>query len=240
VTKPRAIIERRSWISVGLVFCLGGCALTSKGQAVSPRYFSPVMEGTTPRETSDGSVLELRIGRIEAASHLEQRMSFRTGPAELGYYEDRLWSSEPSEYLRDALEQELFERRKIVRLISGAGMTLDVELTAFEEIRSAGAVRLSIRYALHDDRRALVERTLVLERALPGGAGADAAERIAQALGGALASAVSQLSDDVARRLATIPPNPSGTPPVTEPPAALPSSSNAPGSKPPVGSLVPR
>jgi ABC-type uncharacterized transport system auxiliary subunit len=233
VTKSGGIIERRRWISVCLVLCLGGCALTSKGQAVSPRYFSPVMEGATPRETSDGSVLELRIGRIEAAAHLEQRMSFRTGPAELGYYEDRLWSSEPSEYLRDALEQELFERRKFVRLISGAGMTLDVELTAFEEVRSADAVRLSIRYTLHDDRRTIVERTLVLERALPGGAGADAAERIARALGGALASAVSQIGDDVARRLATTPPNPCGTLPVTEQPGALPSSSNAPGSKPP-------
>jgi len=213
-------------LAVALLLFFGGCALTSKGEAVSPRYFSPVVESATPSETSDGSSLELRIGRIDAASHLEQRMSFRTGAAELGYYEDRLWSSEPSDYLREALEQELFERRKIVRLISGAGMTLDVELAAFEQLRDAGTVRLSIRYALHDDRRTLVERTLVLERALPGADGADAAERVAQGLGGALSIAVSQISDDVARRLAA-PPNPCGTTPATEQPAAAPSSSNS-------------
>lgn len=228
MTASRAVsAARASWLCVGLVFFCG-CALTSKGEAISPRYFSPVLESAASGATSDGAALELRIGRIEAAAHLEERMSFRTGAAELGYYEDRLWSSEPSEYLRDALEHELFERRKMVRLISGAGTTLEVDLTAFEELRGADAVRLSIRYVLHDDRRTLVERTLVLEQALPRGDRADPAERIAQALGGALSIAVSRISDDVARRLATAPPNPCGTTPAPEPPAAVPSSSNSP------------
>jgi cholesterol transport system auxiliary component len=187
-----------------LALFYAGCALTSKGEAISPRYFSP----ETPAANSAGAApvagppLDLRLGQVEAASHLEERMSYRLQASEVGYYDDRRWTEEPSEYLRRALEQELFERRHLRRIVSGPASTLDVELTAFEELRDPRPhVRLALHFTLHDDRQASLERSVVVE--LPLAAGQDRAAEVAAALGSALTIAVARVSDAVIKQLPT-------------------------------------
>src|SRR6185503_11724326 len=101
-----------------------------------------------------GPPLALRLGQVEAASHIDERFAYRLEPSELSYYEERRWTEAPERYLRRALERELFQRRAIRRIVSGPGTTLDVELTALEELRSAPArVRLALSFSLHDDRQ---------------------------------------------------------------------------------------
>lgn len=185
-----------------------GCALTSRGATITPRYFSPTVEekaGTAPPDAARAPAAELRLGQIEAASHLEERMAYRVSPSELAYYEDRRWTEQPYEYVRRALEHELFERRQLRRVVTGAADTLDVELTAFEELRTpAPHVRLALTYVLHDERESVLERSITIERPLPPGTDADRAERIAQALGATLADAVTRVSDAVTQDLRAV------------------------------------
>lgn len=188
---------------------LSDCALTSRGATLTPRYFSPnVAEPAhaSPATPAPAAEPALRLGQVEAASHLEERMAYRVSPAELGYYEDRRWTEQPYEYLRRALERELFENRHVRRVVTGAADTLDVELTAFEELRTPQPhVRLALTFTLHDERESLLERSVVVERALPAGDDAGRAERVAQALGAALGAAVTQVSDAVVPTLHAAP-----------------------------------
>ena len=197
-------------------FAHGGCALTSKADAVSPRFFSPEPETRAKvlPETEEAA-LELRLGEVEAASHLEERISYRLHASELAYYEDRLWTEAPEQYLRRALERELFEHRHIRRVVSGAGATLEVELTAFEELRGPPArVRLALSYTLYDHGQSSLERSLVVERPLAADTRTDRAQRVAAALALCLTSAVAEVSDQVARNLRTLVRD---QPPLTEP-----------------------
>jgi cholesterol transport system auxiliary component len=183
----------------------GGCALTSKASPIRPRFFSPELP-PTPSEVTLGTTstapVELHLGLVEAASYLEERISFRVNASELGYYEDRRWSERPEEYLRRALEQELFERRHVRRVLSGPGNTLDVELTSFEELRgSPGRVRVALRVTLHDEREALLETTIVNEEPLLLDGAADHAQRVASAMASALAAAVTRACDAVTNQL---------------------------------------
>jgi cholesterol transport system auxiliary component len=182
---------------------LSSCALTSKGTALAPRFFSPERPtAAAPLADPPGEPLELRLGSVGAASHLDERISYRVHASELGYYEDRRWTEHPEEYLRRALEEELFERRHLRRVVSGAATTLDVELMAFEELREPNPrVRLALRFTLHDDRKALLERRVVIERPVAANGGKDEAQRIASALGSALDSAVTEVSNDLTRAL---------------------------------------
>jgi len=188
------------------------CALTSKGTALSPRYFSPESTAAPASLPAPaGQSAALRLGAVEAASHLEERMAYRIHASELGYEEERRWTERPDEYLRRALEQELFERRHLRRIVSGEGTTLDVELMAFEELRGpTPRVRLALRFTLHDARQASLERSLSIERTLAAPSGDTVhAQLVASALGAALASAVSEVADDVSRTLLATPSPPS-------------------------------
>ncbi|MEY2936160.1 MAG: hypothetical protein RL033_6909, partial [Pseudomonadota bacterium] len=95
-----------------LLACLGsGCALLSKSQPFSPRYFSPDAEETAAQHTaakqtaaaSTSPPLELRLGQIDAAAHLEERIAYRPSQGELGYYDSWRWTEPPQAYLRRAL-----------------------------------------------------------------------------------------------------------------------------------------
>jgi len=146
---------------------------------------------------------------VEAASHVEERFAYRSQPSELSYYEDRRWTEAPDRYLRRALERELFQRRGIRRIVSGPGSTLDVELSAFEELQSPPArVRLVLSFSLHDDRQSQLEQSLTIERPLPASARGASASEVTAALTLALAAAVSEMSERVARELAPQAPEP--------------------------------
>jgi len=194
----------RSWLACSaLLGLLSDCALTSKADAVYPRFFSPEPEmAAAVQPVPVGPPLVLRLGQVEAASHIDERFAYRLEPSELSYYEDRRWTEAPERYLRRALERELFQRRGIRRIVSGPGPTLEVELTAFEELRSAPArVRLALSFSLHDDRQSQLERSLVIEKPLPATADGASAREVTAALTLALQAAVLEVSQQVTRVL---------------------------------------
>lgn len=185
------------------IFCFqSGCALGSKGEALSPRYFSPE-HASLPAPPPAPGELELRLGQVASASHLDERISYRLSGSEVGFYDDRRWTEVPEAYLRRALERELFERRGLQRIITGAGPSLDVELTAFEELRGQPMrARVTLIFSLRDERRSLLERTFSLERPVTSQAGADPEQRLAATLSTALAEAVAAVGAEVVKELA--------------------------------------
>lgn len=195
-----------------LLGLLGNCALTGKGDALYPRYFSPEAEAESATASAPaGPTLALRLGQVDAASHVEERFAYRLEPTELSYYEERRWTEPPERYLRRALERELFQRRGIRRTVSGPGATLDIELTAFEELRTPPArVRLSLSFSLHDDRQSQLERHVVVERPLPASGQPPSARDVTAALSLALQAAVQDVSEQVARELHAVVPEPCG------------------------------
>ena len=188
---------------LALALCAQGCAFTSKGEPLSPRYFSPDLGQSAPAaRPAPGTALELRLGQMGAASYLEERIAYRLSETELGYYEDRRWTEPPEEFLRRALGRELFEQRRLSRVVSGPAPTLDVELVGFEELRyGASRARVTLRFSLANERRMLVERVLTVEQPIANGEEKDAPVRVAVAMSKALSHAVANLADAVVAEL---------------------------------------
>lgn len=177
------------------------CALTSKADALSPRYFNPQL-ASRMSSAAAAQPFELRLGQVSSASHLDERISYRISAAEVGFYDDRRWTEIPEAFLRRALERELFEERRLTRVVSGLAPVLDVELTSFEEVRANPAkARISLTFSLRDERRSLVERSLELEQPVGEQDRSDAAQVLAQALAVTLARAVQMVGDEVVARL---------------------------------------
>lgn len=180
-----------------VAFLLGSCALLTKAEPLTPRYFS-VEQGAdvTPVERSVG--LQLRLGPVRSASHLDERICYRKNSAELGFYSDRRWTEIPEEYMRRALERELFERRGVQRVVVGEAPTLDVEVTAFEELRSSPTqARLALRLSLRNEGLALLEDSLEIVQPVESDARTDAE----QALAMAFAATVAEAAQTVAARV---------------------------------------
>jgi len=194
-----------AWLGASLFacgMCLVGCALTSKADAISPRYFSPQPQSAL-HSTKAVNAFELRLGAVTSAAHLDDRMAYRIGRSEMGFYDDQRWTENPEAYLRRALERDLFEERGLSRIVSGTAPILDVELTAFEELRGKPArVRVTLGFVLRDDRRSFAERTLDLERPVVQQDGSDPAQALAETLTATLSDAVRQLGDEVVAKLA--------------------------------------
>jgi cholesterol transport system auxiliary component len=184
-----------------------GCAFLSKGEALTPRYFSPMPTSEQPGPSEPPGPRppappELRIGRIEPAAYLGERIAYRISDNELAYYDDRRWTEPPEQFVRRALERELFESHAFRRVISGAAPTLDVELLSFEEVRQGTPrARLSLLITLRDERHALLERTLSTEAPLELGPNADAGPALARAMAEALGRATRDVAERVAAEL---------------------------------------
>jgi cholesterol transport system auxiliary component len=191
-------------LALGIATLSAGCALMSKAEQMSPRYFSPAADRNRggAQGSLDLSRLKLRIGQIDSAAHLEERIAYRLSDTELVYYQDRRWTEPPEEYLRRALSHELFERRGVGRVVGGAAPTLDVELVSFEQVRHGKPrARLALSFSLRDERRSLLERTIVVEEPLGPAAAKDEAEQLALALSNALTKAVAELADRTVEQL---------------------------------------
>jgi cholesterol transport system auxiliary component len=156
-----------------------GCAFFNKSDPVVLRYFTPETLAARPDPLGETMAmrpasLDLRIGRINAASYLKDRIAFRDRSFEIGYYEELRWTEKPEAYLRRALTRALFEGEGVRQIISGPGPTLDVDLDAFEELRSPRHVaRMQVTWTLHDDEHVQYEETFTVERPIasaePGG-----------------------------------------------------------------------
>ncbi|HET9932871.1 MAG TPA: ABC-type transport auxiliary lipoprotein family protein [Polyangiaceae bacterium] len=200
----------RAFLGATLCMLVGsGCALTSKATPMSPRYFSPEQvpdsrAPSSPRSASKAAAPALQLGQVASASHLDERIAYRVGATELGFYDDRRWTELPEAYLRRALERELFEDRGLERMITGGGPTLDVELIAFEELRGAPTrARVTLHFSLHDERRSFLERSVDIEREVTIASGADPAVRLAETLSTTLRDAVRAVAEQVTAELPT-------------------------------------
>jgi cholesterol transport system auxiliary component len=185
---------------------LAGCALTATGEPLRPRYFTPEPAQLAARPLrAPASALRLRLGRVVAGSSLREQIPHRDSDHELGFYEERRWTERPEVYLRRALARALFEERGATRVVSGSAPTLEVELTAFEEIRApAHEARMQAIAILHDERVGRLEQTITVERPIAPAAGARKDEVMVQALSEALAQGVAEISDRALAQVAAL------------------------------------
>lgn len=173
---------------------LGGCALLSKSDPVEWRYFE-VSDAPAYQGSGGEQGMRLRLGLVRAARHLDVRLVRRTGAHELAYYEDLRWTEEPQEFVRRALTRDLYEKAGLSRVVSGLAPTLEVELTAFEEVRDGTRkrARVVLQTVLHDERLQLSQHVVEVESELEGGG--DDAQSLVAALGQALAKAAAQVTE---------------------------------------------
>jgi len=181
-----------------LAFCLTGCALMGKSDPQVSRYYTPEYDAGAVR-VPPRSDLQLRLGRIEAWSHLRERVAVRRSTRELVYREDRRWTERPEIYLRRALSRALFEERGVIEALSGRGYSLDVELIAFEEIEQPHQARIQALLVLRDDRIGLLEETVTVEQPVAKG---DEGQAVADAFSLALQDGVTRIADRVVATLA--------------------------------------
>jgi ABC-type uncharacterized transport system auxiliary subunit len=179
------------------VVCFAGCpSFLPDSNPPKIRYFT--VDPPAEQEVAPAPGLELRLARVDAASHIEDRIAFRDSGAEVGYYGSLRWSDPPEDYLRRALARSLFEDRQLREIVSGVGPALEIELHAFEELKEPRhAVRIGITWRLRDARTVIVQRTLTVERPIRGSADVDIAEEGAEAIAVAMAAALREAVDTV-------------------------------------------
>ena len=185
-----------------------GCALFSKGDQGAARFFSleqaPGRPGAVPAVApgARGNPAELRLGRVTGAPHIEERLVFRDSAYEIGYYRELRWTEPPELYLKRLFARVLFEERGLKHVVGGAGPTLDVQLTAFDEIRFPQRLaRAQVIARLHDDHLVLWEETVTVDRPVVEKGNGDPAVATVEALGEAMQAAVDQVADRVVREL---------------------------------------
>ncbi len=180
-----------------------GCAFFSKSDAFVSRYFSPE-SAAGPADRAAPSGLELRLGRVGSAAYLKDEIVFRDSGYEVGFYNGRRWTEKPEFYVRRALGRALFDRRGIRQIAYGVGITLDVDVLAFEEVRApAHGGRLPLDDSVVDHRLVRFSRSITVERPIADAAGDAAADAIVAALARALADSVDILADQTVAELRT-------------------------------------
>jgi cholesterol transport system auxiliary component len=183
-----------------------GCALISKSDPVVPRYFSPehATAAGPALAASAAAPLELRLGRVNAGAYIRDKLVFRSSAYEVGYYEERRWTEKPEAYVRRALARALFDSRGVHQVVSGAAPTLEVEMTAFEEVLGPPHIgRIQLDFTLQDDRVVRTARTVVINRPIADAKGDAAADATVAALASALDAAVQTTADAVTAELAS-------------------------------------
>jgi cholesterol transport system auxiliary component len=195
-------VKTAAALSLALLLSLPGCALTSKADPLTIRYFAPVWQDGSrapSRPSADGP--RLRLGRVSSSSHLRSRIVYRPSDVEIAMYEDRRWTEKPEEYVRRALAHALFEARPIVRAVSGVGPELEVELLAFDEVhrKNGRAARVTLHYAVQDGRTVLESESMTMEVEVRGDP--EDPENMAASMGAALRGIAEKLASRVAARL---------------------------------------
>jgi len=185
-----------------------GCALFSKGDQGAARFFSinrePDRPGPLPANASEvrGEPLKLRLGRVTGVLHIEERLVYRESVHELRYYRERRWTEPPELFLERLLAHALFEERGIRHVVGGSGPTIDVQLTALDEIRAPRRLaRVQVVARLHDEHLMLWEETLTVELPVIETKDGDLAVATVEALGKAMQAVVDQIAERVVRAL---------------------------------------
>lgn len=174
---------------------LAGCALTSRSKPPEYRYFTPERAEHSTTRTPEEPRGELKIGRVSASEHLRFAIVHRNSPIEIEPYHTLRWTELPDSYVHRALLRALFDERPLQQAVSGNVPTLDVEVTAFEEVRSTRPTgRVALSYVLQHGSTVLLRGTIAIDRPA---ASADI-EAVVAAIRAAMNAATSELADRVA------------------------------------------
>jgi len=201
---------------------LSACAFFGKSEPLEPRFYSAATTESERASASAQTGLALRVGRVLAGGHLQERIAYRSGQRELGFYDQRRWTERPEVYVRRAVSHALFDQRGVVRVVSGPAALLELELLEFVELRAPKrAARVSISAALSDGRTVRLERTFSHEQALPK-SDDDEFGGVAEAMSLALQACADELADAVVSELSRQPVSTAdaGVAPLPEPGAA--------------------
>jgi cholesterol transport system auxiliary component len=185
-----------------------GCALFSKGDPGAARFFSinrePDRPGSVTAKLSGvrEEPLELRLGRVTGAQYIEERLVFRDSANELGYYRERRWTEPPELFLKRLLAHALFEERGLRHVVGGSGPTIDVQLTALDEIRAPQRLaRAQVVARLHVEHLVLWEEILTVDLPVIEKKDGDLAVATVEALGKAMQAVVDQIAESVVYEL---------------------------------------
>ncbi len=177
----------RPGVSLGAVALL--CACLVGGRPEPPRYFRPEpparVEAALDGAPAQGSnAPALRLHRVTSASHLKERIVWRTSDVEFGFSDARRWTELPAHYVEQLLSRELFEVRGLRRATAGRAPRLEVALLAFEEVLSPRhQARVELRVLLFDRKRiARLERTFSSVEPIPDDDPVSASRSIGRAL----------------------------------------------------------
>ncbi len=176
------------------VLLSAGCAaLFQKSEPLVVQYFSPEERSGRFETQATHQGPPLRLARVAASAHLDQRMVHRNGQS-LTYQDAARWSENPARFLERGLAHALFEERGIPQAISGRAFTLEADLVAFEQVQVGGPkARVSVTWTLHDERTSRIYETVTAERELSGESPSPAA----------LSSGLSRALDECIERIAT-------------------------------------
>lgn len=204
-------MRRRALGSIAVaavVLATGGCALTSKSRPADVHLFTPEALDAPPRATAakvakaaPAHPMLVRLGRVTSSAHLRTRIVVRHANHELRTYDQERWTEAPEAYVRRAVERALFDDARLARGFAGSAPAVDLEITAFEEVRRGAAVpsgRVEIAFVLHDERDVLASGQLEVERPSTSEAMGD----VVAAIGSALDSVAAEIAREVARHLA--------------------------------------
>jgi len=194
-----------------LLVLVTGCALTSRSTPMQIRYFSPSPAASTRQPTpplhastapAPRDLPRVRIGSVTPSDHLREDIARRTSPFELELYSTLRWTEAPETYVQRALAEAMFDDRALAEAVSGAAVTLDVDVLAFEEVvtpRRGG--RVELKYRLVDERSVLASGVISVERPASG----PGFVPVVAAIGTALHEATAQLADVVLRTVSSYP-----------------------------------
>ena len=162
--------------------------------ALSPAEVEAPADGRT-EEASAPAVTErteLWLRRVGSAEHLQQRFVWSDGGVEYGFRELVRWTEPPAEYVRKALEHELFDEA-FRPSDANRALSLEVEVREFEErVDGTRRARVALKIRLSDSEDlGLVDRLVVSETPIPAdGDAAATARAMASSLRSATAEAV--------------------------------------------------
>jgi ABC-type uncharacterized transport system auxiliary subunit len=184
-------------MKIWMLVLLTSCALTRKSKPVTVHYYAPPVPSDTRSVGTSAPDAEVRLGRISASNYLGYAIAYRISPVELRLYDLDRWTDTPDEYAKHALERALFGSGRITQATTGRVLTVDMEVTAFEEVRSpAIGGRVQIRFEVHDERNVVATDIVTVERKARSAQLAD----IVSAIGTALDEATAE----VAERIVTV------------------------------------
>jgi ABC-type uncharacterized transport system auxiliary subunit len=185
---------------VAALLLLPSCALLTTRHPAKIRYFTPEAVAAVPAAPDPRAAipadLELRLARVDSASYIQDRIAFRNATSEVGYYGNLRWAEPPEAYLRRAMARALFQQQGVQEIVSGTGPALEIDLDAFEELKTPRhAARVVVTWRLRDGRTVIRQQTLTVEHAIA----SDDPDKVANAdaVAAAIAAAMSDVVDGI-------------------------------------------